>query len=966
MNHHLYPLKRIILSITVLLFTCLLTVKSTAQTGSGWEWASTSGVANAGKFMRDITTDAAGNVYATGSYNDSLTLGATTLTGTPAGYNHAFVVKYNSLGNVLWLTQYNNGKGGIEQKGSVIDLDANGNIYIGGTDNGTAGGVGTGFVLKLDNNGNILWSKVLNLYEVIGINTGPDGNPIVIETTPGKRNIYKLNKTDGAIIWTVENTGSSIPVDNHNSYSNFLDSKGNIYYNIGSTPFGGSYTTEVLAGQTFINPGYTSYFVSLNNSGSFRWVDSVSNMQKGTTTVAKDGKIYMVLAAGASSGGLGGTHQPLTSRNAYYELDSLGKVTYNQVAYPYPGYTGTKLILKDNSLYTTTGLVGGTPVTVSFGDYSFAAPAANTSALTIIVKYDAVTHNVVWANSFEATGYTYNAGGALALNITNAGKIVVGGYYLATINFGAIVKTVTRSYTQIPYDCFIAQFDGSKVALPPVTTWTGAANNKDWNDANNWNNGVPNAVKTIIPGGLSSYPNNITSAVKVSKLQVDAGVTIALPLAISITGGIINNGTIELTEAGFFYGGFNTGQTLVSGTGKIAIKNSGLYYFGLKTLDNSLEINCGGTLISFGGTINGSLFLTSGIYSGNIHLANPNAIITSSADSYVAGNINRSVNASGNYNFPVGSSTRYSSVTIQLNNISGPTNITASFTNTIDGIAPNTTAGSQKVTQLLDAGIWSLTPDIALSAGNYSITLQGTGFTNQVADASQYVVVKRANAADSWGFYGDNGTAIQSSGIITATAGNIAGFSNFAIGIASGPVATTLPVKLLSFSAEKRNNTVLLQWQTTAELNNDHFDIQHSTDGKNWHTAGHVSAANTQSSSYSFVHKTPVAGANYYRLQQVDKDGRKTISHTLKLIFDNTNSNLRVYPNAVTANNFTIDMGKEINSPVNYTLYTINGTSIQTGTIHTRYQQVYFRGAATAGIYILKTYDGRQITIEKK
>ncbi|WP_254560961.1 T9SS type A sorting domain-containing protein [Dyadobacter diqingensis] len=84
-----------------------------------------------------------------------------------------------------------------------------------------------------------------------------------------------------------------------------------------------------------------------------------------------------------------------------------------------------------------------------------------------------------------------------------------------------------------------------------------------------------------------------------------------------------------------------------------------------------------------------------------------------------------------------------------------------------------------------------------------------------------------------------------------------------------------LPVKLLDFDAREENNTVNLAWSTTEETNSDRFEVQHSTNAKNWAEIGKV-ASNGESSVkriYNYNHQSPSNGLNYYRLKMVDKDG---------------------------------------------------------------------------------------------
>ena len=88
------------------------------------------------------------------------------------------------------------------------------------------------------------------------------------------------------------------------------------------------------------------------------------------------------------------------------------------------------------------------------------------------------------------------------------------------------------------------------------------------------------------------------------------------------------------------------------------------------------------------------------------------------------------------------------------------------------------------------------------------------------------------------------------------------------------------PVKMISFEAVKEGNNVALNWITASEVNDDHFDVQYSTDGINFVTIGTVKGNGTSTAyhEYSFLHKNPSSGINYYRLIQYDFDGQKEIS----------------------------------------------------------------------------------------
>ncbi len=109
-----------------------------------------------------------------------------------------------------------------------------------------------------------------------------------------------------------------------------------------------------------------------------------------------------------------------------------------------------------------------------------------------------------------------------------------------------------------------------------------------------------------------------------------------------------------------------------------------------------------------------------------------------------------------------------------------------------------------------------------------------------------------------------------------------------------------LPVKWLDFTAQKGDNkTIVLNWSTSQELNNDHFNIERSIDGANYTTIGSMPAAKSFNNveAYTFTDTHPYEGINYYRLKQVDKDGKFDYSKTVLMGIDGSTSLWQVYPN---------------------------------------------------------------------
>jgi len=112
-------------------------------------------------------------------------------------------------------------------------------------------------------------------------------------------------------------------------------------------------------------------------------------------------------------------------------------------------------------------------------------------------------------------------------------------------------------------------------------------------------------------------------------------------------------------------------------------------------------------------------------------------------------------------------------------------------------------------------------------------------------------------------------------------------------------ILAPLPVELVNFTGENTTRGSQLNWVTASELNNAHFEVEHSTDGREFtmldKVAGNGTTQNAQ--SYDFLHKTPAVGENYYRLKQVDFDGAFEYSNIVYVENKNNSEPVIIYPN---------------------------------------------------------------------
>lgn len=89
-----------------------------------------------------------------------------------------------------------------------------------------------------------------------------------------------------------------------------------------------------------------------------------------------------------------------------------------------------------------------------------------------------------------------------------------------------------------------------------------------------------------------------------------------------------------------------------------------------------------------------------------------------------------------------------------------------------------------------------------------------------------------------------------------------------------------LPVELISFGVRIRDKGIYLNWVTASEINNEGFYLEVSKDGMDWEQLVFVKGNGTTESEndYNFMHTTPMLGANYFRLKQMDFDGNHEYS----------------------------------------------------------------------------------------
>jgi hypothetical protein len=171
-------------------------------------------------------------------------------------------------------------------------------------------------------------------------------------------------------------------------------------------------------------------------------------------------------------------------------------------------------------------------------------------------------------------------------------------------------------------------------------------------------------------------------------------------------------------------------------------------------------------------------------------------------------------------------------------------------------------------------------------------------------------------------------------------------------------LAIVLPIDLTYFKAEKSEDNVTLSWETAWEKNSKEFIVERSADLKDFQVIGTLKAAGEAKGriQYEFIDDSPLAGASYYRLRMVDRDGSFSFSKTLDVIIDSPESRTLVIPNPASPEKITIS-GQNIDpNLLSLTNQSGNPISFHFEPIQGNLIHLYPENPLVSGLYFL-TYE---------
>jgi len=169
-------------------------------------------------------------------------------------------------------------------------------------------------------------------------------------------------------------------------------------------------------------------------------------------------------------------------------------------------------------------------------------------------------------------------------------------------------------------------------------------------------------------------------------------------------------------------------------------------------------------------------------------------------------------------------------------------------------------------------------------------------------------------------------------------------------------VNNPMPITLAFFKvASITSEGIVFSWATVSELNFDHFNVQRSSNGRDFETIATVKGNGTTNErhDYSYVDKFPMNGTSYYRLQSIDFDGYTETFNVVLVKFDG-GKEVAVYPNPVTDSNLNFNLNFQPATEILVTITSVTGIERVREVIKANETNFNLGLSLEPGIYIVK------------
>ncbi|WP_303312267.1 T9SS type A sorting domain-containing protein [Hymenobacter sp. BT730] len=597
-------------------------------------------------------------------------------------------------------------------------------------------------------------------------------------------------------------------------------------------------------------------------------------------------------------------------------------------------YTGFIVTLPPRSIYNNL-VFSGINTTKSLGNVSL---QVNGSVLvnattTINNESDIDVTLVNPAKGFVNNG-TFNLGnGALSIaeSLTNntgatltlgGGKTTVG---TSLMNAG----TITTAAGDVVIGTVLVNSGSYQTGAGALKVASHLTNSGTFNAAGQ--NGVITVGGNLATSNLFSAGNGDLT---VTGNLVNSGIYNANANKLTLTGDFTNQSTFNAGSSNvYLQGNWTNSGVFTAGTSAVRFLSNTARNLGgtlATTFYNVYKEGTGALTMQQSATVSNLLNLNQGnIVTGanTLHLTNTatQPVTGESLNAYILGKlaITFPTEAGATRTFPVGnfkpgdaSINFYRPVTIVAQG--GSTAGTEVQVEMVQTSATGAVAAGSGISNLSRVRYYSIT---ALSGAITNPTVQlsfNTNINDEEINVPSNLRVARATAAGgTWTNEGGAGvfSPAAPAGYVTSGVTSITNNSLFALAstnLVDNPLNnayTPLPVELVAFTAKMVGTKVQLAWATSMERNSSHFVVERSLDGRAFEAVAQVAAQGTSTTrvEYAATDARPFQGQSYYRLRQVDNDGRTAYSSVVVVKMAGiAKAALQAYPNPAKGTQFNV------------------------------------------------------------
>jgi hypothetical protein len=177
-----------------------------------------------------------------------------------------------------------------------------------------------------------------------------------------------------------------------------------------------------------------------------------------------------------------------------------------------------------------------------------------------------------------------------------------------------------------------------------------------------------------------------------------------------------------------------------------------------------------------------------------------------------------------------------------------------------------------------------------------------------------------------------------------------------------------LPVKLISFSGRAAHESVVLNWSATTENDLSYYVVQKSTDGNTWKDNKKVLPGSQLINNYFSTDEAAGTSMVYYRLKQVQRDGRAVYSKTIT-VKPGTAIGNQVSVQTIVHQAVNIQLNSAVADRFTVEIYAMNGHRVQQVQVSTaagtHALAVDMPSSSSAGLYILTVKDSHGVYVHQ-